>query len=294
VNCGVHTLRLSLVLTALALALAATATGSTDSASQVRGCAKSTLPLVTPGQLTLATDNPLEKPWWSGPATRAPWQGANPYNAKGYESAVAYAIAKRLGFAGRQVTWQPVPEAQALQPGAKPFDFYLGQVTYGSVRDRDVDFSNAYYHLPIAFLARRPNVFSRVRTVAAVKLAYLGVQSGTPGHRYVVRYIKPNVGPIIYDTYASALGAMAFDQISGIVLDLPTAYALRSRVPGGGVIVGQFARKGTPQRFALVFPQGSKLRACVNKALAQLWNRGTIKKLQTRWLTPAGGQRILR
>jgi ABC-type amino acid transport substrate-binding protein len=32
----------------------------------------------------------------------------------------------------------------------------------------------------------------------------------------------------------------------------------------------------------------------VNKALAQLWANGTVKKLQNRWLTPAGGGRIIR
>ena len=81
--------------------------------------------------------------------------------AKGYESAVAYALAKRLGFSGRQVDWVPVTEAQALQPGSKPFDFYLGQVTYGSVRDRDVDFSYGYYLVPLALLARRTNPYSK-------------------------------------------------------------------------------------------------------------------------------------
>jgi polar amino acid transport system substrate-binding protein len=295
VNSGANILRLGLGLTALALALAATATGSPDSASQVRGCAKATLPLVTPGQLTLATDNPLRKPWWNGPATRDPWKGANPYTAKGYESAVAYAIAKRLGFIGRQVTWMPVPQAQALQPGSKPFDFYLGQVTYGSVRDRDVDFSYGYYNLPIAFLSPRTNPYSKARNLPTLKrLAYFGLVAGTTGHRYVDRWIKPSQGPIYYDTYESALSGLAFGQVSGIATDLPTAYALRPRVAGGGVIVGQFPKKGTPQRFALVFAQGSKLRACVNKALAQLTNNGTIKKLQTRWLNPAGGQRVLR
>ncbi len=295
VNCGANILRLGLGLTALALALAATATGGPDATSQVRGCAKATLPLVTPGQLTLATDNPLRKPWWNGRATRSPWRGANPYTAKGYESAVAYAIAKRLGFAGRQVTWTPVPQAQALQPGAKPFDFYLGQVTYGSVRDRDVDFSYGYYAVPMAFLARRTNPYSRARTLATLKhLAYFGIVAGTPAHNYVLRHIKPSQGPIYYDSYESALSGLAFDQVSGIATDLATAYTLRPRVAGGGVIVGQFPKKGTPPRFALVFAQGSKLRACVNKALAQLTNNGTIKKLQTRWLNPAGGQRILR
>jgi polar amino acid transport system substrate-binding protein len=283
---------LGVALAALALVLAATATGSPESTSLVRGCPKSTLPLLTPGQLTLATDNPATRPWWNGAPTRAPWKVSNPYSTKGYESAVAYAIAKRLGFSGREVTWLPMPADQALQPGAKPFDFYLGQVTYGDRRDRAVDFSYGYYFVPMALLSPLGGALHQAKTLAAVRLAYVGVV-GPASSRYVALHIRPNAGPIGYDSYDSALGGLSYGQIAGIVLDLPTAYVLRARIPGGK-IVGQFPRKGSQQRFALVFAKGSKLRACVNKALGQLWANGTIKKLQTRWLTPAGGGRILR
>jgi polar amino acid transport system substrate-binding protein len=286
-------LGLGIALVALALVLAATATGSPAAQPVIQGCAKSSLPLVTPGQLTLATDNPARRPWWNGAPTHAPWKVSNPYSTKGYESAVAYAVAQRLGFSGREVSWMPMSVEQALARGEKPFDFYLGQVTYGSVRDRAVDFSYGYYLLPIAFLSRRGNPWSGARSLATVKTAFLGVVYGSPAHRYVVRFV-PSVGTVAYDSYDSALASLAYDKIGGVVVDLPTAYKLRNRVPGGGVIVGQFPRKGDSQRYALVFEQGSKLRACVNKALAQLWSNGTIEKLQARWLTPAGGGRILR
>lgn len=285
-------LGLGFALTALALVLAATATGSPESPSLVRGCAKATLPLLTPGQLTLGTDNPARRPWWNGQPTRAPWKTSNPYSAKGYESAVAYAVAKRLGFSGREVTWVPMPADQALQSGAKPFDFYLGQVTYGNVRDRAVDFSYGYYFVPMALLSPLGGALQNAKTLAHVRGAYVGVV-GPASWRYVTLHIRPNAGPIGYDTYDSALGGLSYGQIAAIVLDLPTAYLLRARLPGSKII-GQFPRKGSKERFALVFANGSKLRACVNKALAQLWANGTIKKLQARWLTPAGGGRILR
>jgi polar amino acid transport system substrate-binding protein len=277
-------LGLGFALAALALALAATATGSPDSESVVAGCPKAGLTLKTPGRLTLATTNPARKPWWAGKPSRAPWKGANPYSTQGYESAVAYAIAKRLGFSWRQVDWQPVAEAQALEPGAKTFDFYLGQVTYGSIRDRAVDFSSPYYFVPQALLSRRGLPSAGARKIAEVRIQWLGVLAGTTGHAYTGRYIRPVSGPLAYDSEDGVLYALERGRpITGIVLDLPTAYKLRTRVTGG-VVVGQFPRRKSNEHFALVFEQGSPLRGCVNKALAQLKKRGTLAALQKRWL----------
>jgi polar amino acid transport system substrate-binding protein len=286
-------LRLGLALPTLALALAATAAGSTDSVEQVKGCAKSTLPLKTPGTLALATDDAARWPWWGG-AAKAPWKAANPYTGKGFESALAYAIAKRLGFSGREVAWQAVPTGQAYGPGAKSFDFYLGQVTYSPARDRDVDFSGGYYLIPQAFVSRSVYSVAGAKTLEGVRFTYMGVQFGTPSHRYVMRHIRPHVGPMVYDSYDTALDALARGvQIRGVVIDLPTAYRFRTRV-ANGIIIGQFPNKGSRDRYALVFEKGSQLRYCVNKALSQLVANGTVKKLQTRWLTPAGGGRVLR
>ena len=93
---------LAVGLTVLALGLAATATGGPSAPAAIPGCAKASLNLVEDGQLSLATDNPAFPPWWGG-APKKPWQISNPASGKGYESAVAYAVAKQLGFSKRQV-----------------------------------------------------------------------------------------------------------------------------------------------------------------------------------------------
>ncbi len=288
-----HAAALGLALGALALALAATATGSTGSTEQVQGCAKSTLALKTPGRLTLATGNPAARPWWNGTPVE-PWKKSNPSTGKGFESALAYAVAKRFGFSKRAVTWIPLSVEEATQPGEKPFDFYLGQVRYSPAHDRNVDFSSGYYLVPQALLSRSALPLSRAKKLSEVRPAYLGVVAGTVSHRYTVRHIRPNVGPIAYDAMETVLASLERGFMThGLVVDLPTAYQIRGRVTGG-VIVGQFPNKGSRDRFALVFEQGSSLRKCVNKALGQLQANGTVKKLQSTWLTPAGGQRLLR
>jgi polar amino acid transport system substrate-binding protein len=288
-----HAFGLGCVLAALALALAATATGSTETSGAIPGCTPGTLALKTPGQLTLATDNPAARPWWNGTPV-APWKKANPASGTGLESALAYAVAKRLGFPKRKVTWLPLSVVQATQPGTKPFDVYLGQVTYTPARNRDVDFSNGYYSVPQALLTRAEWPVAGVRRIAHLSHTYLGAPVGSVSMRYIERHIRPRVGPMYYDTYETALPALERGvQIKGIVVDLPTAYRYRSRI-ANGMIVGHFPLKKSRERFAMVFEQGSPLRRCVNKALSQLQANGTVKKLQNRWLTPAGGGRLIR
>src|SRR5918999_5574346 len=166
-------------LASLALALAATATGNPESQAQIPGCAKANLNLLNEGRLTLGTDNPAFPPWWGGGETRRPWKVSNPYSGQGYESAVAYAVAQRLGFRRNQVDWRAVPFPQSYRPGQKNFDWYMAQVSYAPERDRAVDFSNAYYYVNQALVGRRGTAIASARTRAALRPYRLGAQLGT-------------------------------------------------------------------------------------------------------------------
>ena len=68
----------------------AAAAAGTSSSSAAGACTKSTLALHSPGVLTVATDSPAYPPYF---------EDNKPSNGKGFESAVAYAIGKKLGFA---------------------------------------------------------------------------------------------------------------------------------------------------------------------------------------------------
>jgi polar amino acid transport system substrate-binding protein len=140
------------VLASLALVLAATATGSPSAPAQSGSCAKANLNLVNDGRLSVATDNPAVPPWWGG-AQKKPWEVSNPASGKGYESAVAYAVAKQLGFSKGQVGWSAVPFNNSFRPGNKPFDFYMAQVSFAPERAKNVSFSNSYYFVNQAVVA---------------------------------------------------------------------------------------------------------------------------------------------
>ncbi|HWQ23401.1 MAG TPA: ABC transporter substrate-binding protein [Gaiellaceae bacterium] len=285
----------ALALTTLALSLAATAAGRPDAPAAIPGCAKSSLNLLQPGKLTLATDNPAFPPWWGGGETRKPWKVSNPYSGQGYESAVAYAVARQLGFAKGEVEWRAVPFAQSFRPGKKNFDWYMAQVSYTPERDKAVDFSNAYYFVNQALVGRKGTGIARARSIADLRPYRLGAQLGTTSYQYIVDFIRPSSKPLAYDTNDLAVQALKNGQIDGIVVDLPTAFYVTAVQVEDGVIVGQFPnRGGSRERFGMVFEQGNPLRRCVNKALNRLWANGTIKALQNRWLARVGGAPVLR
>jgi polar amino acid transport system substrate-binding protein len=274
-------------LTSLALVLAATATGSPAKPAQSGSCAKANLDLVADGKLSLATDNPAFPPWWGG-AAKKPWEVSNPASGRGYESAVAYAVARQLGFPRSQVTWSAVPFNNSFRPGNKPFDFYMAQVSFAPERARNVSFSNAYYFVNQAVVANAGTAISRVRTVAGLRPYKLGAQVGTTSYNYITRFIRPSQSPSVYDSNNDAIAALNAGQIDGIVVDLPTAFFVVAVQLDDGTIVGKLPQRGPRERFGMVFEKGSSLVRCVNRALNRLWANGTIKGLQRTYLAQAG------
>ena len=126
-----------LVLAPLALALLACAPEEEkETVTEADSCATEDLPLRTPGTLTIGTDSPAYPPWF---------EDNKPANGKGYESAVAYAVADQLGFDAAQVKWVKVPFNSSYAPTEKKFDFDINQVSITPARQKAVDFSDGYY-----------------------------------------------------------------------------------------------------------------------------------------------------
>jgi polar amino acid transport system substrate-binding protein len=249
-----------LALTTLALALAATATGRSSSPAAIPGCAKASLNLVEEGRLSLATDNPAFDPWWAGGSKDKDWEINDPTTGKGYESAVAYGIAKRLGFTKAQVSWQAVPFLKSFAPGKKSFDFYLAQVSNKPERRKAVTFSASYYVVNQAVAALKSNPISKVRSLAGLKKYRLGASVWTTSYR----------------------------QIDGMVHDFPSmGYVTNVQIPGS-TVVGRLPTQGPKEHFGFVFEKGNPLVRCVNKAINAMRAEGTLKKLEVRWLGQTG------
>lgn len=281
----------ALALTTFALALAATAIGSTAepaAQSQIPGCTRASVNLVEEGRLSLATDNPAFEPWWFGGSKSKAWEINDPRTGKGYESAVAYGIAKRLGFTKAQVTWQAVPFLKSFAPGKKSFDFYIAQVSNRPERRKAVTFSASYYVVNQAVAALKTNPIAKVRSLAGLKRYRLGASVGTTSYDYIVRYIKPNQSPRVYDTVNDVVTAVKTRQIDGMVHDFPSmGYVTNVQIPGS-TVVGRLPTLGPKEHFGLVFQKGNPLVRCVNKAINAMRRDGTLKKLEVRWLGKTG------
>lgn len=256
-------------------------------------CAKDGLALTTPGTLTIGADNPAFPPYFQGPAegetATEPWEFGDPNNGQGFEAATAYAIAESLGFTRDEVTWIPVPFNNAIQPGDKPFDLYLTQVSYSEERTQAVDLSDGYFDLVQSVVGLADNPIASVTTVAGLKDFKLGAPVGTTSLAYITDVIAPTADPAVYDTLDAAIQAVTAKQIDGVVVDLPTAFFITAVQLEGGTIVGSLPSAGQEvEHFSVVLDKGSPLTPCVNEAIAAITADGTLAAITDEWITAQG------
>lgn len=243
-----------------------------DSASASEGSLKT----VTPGKLTIATGEPAYSPWV---------EDNDPASGKGFEAAVAYAVAGKLGFANADVVWVRSTFDAAIAPGAKDWDFNLQQFSITEERRNAVDFSSPYYTTAQAVVSLKGSPVAGATTVAELKGALLGAQTGTTSHRMLTETVAPTTAPSIFNNSQDTVQALKGGQVDAIVVDLPTALYLVAAELDGGVVVGQFADTSGGDQFGLVLPKGSALTAAVTGAVDALRADGTLDSLAKTWLS---------
>jgi polar amino acid transport system substrate-binding protein len=270
-----------------AVAAAAVAAPTTTSAS---------CPTVTDGQLTIGTDNPAFPPWFGGGTKTSNWKINDPATGQGYESAVAYAIAKKLGYDKSKVKWTYVPFNKSFAPGPKSFDFDINQISITPARAKVVSFSRPYYDVNQAIVVNKGTKIAAVRRIKGLASYKLGAQLGTTSYAFIKDRIKPSQQPAVFNSNAAAVLALKNKQIDGLVVDLPTAFYVTAVQVPNGKILGQFENRGTTStdHFGVVLAKGNPLTACVNRAITSLRLRGTLKRLQQLWLAKATGAPILK
>jgi polar amino acid transport system substrate-binding protein len=249
----------------------------TTSAAPTDECAPDQLPLRSPGTLTIGTDSPAYEPWFVDD---------DPTNGKGFESAVAYAVAGQLGFSQEQVTWVTVPFNTSYKPGAKEFDFDINQISITPARAEVVDFSDGYYSAAQAVIALKDSPVAGVTSVAELADYNLGAQTGTTSLSAIRDVIKPANDPAVFEDTNAAKQALLNGQVDAILADLPTAFYITAVEIPKASIIGQFQPEtGKQEEFGMLFEKGSALVPCVNGALEALTANGTLDTLQTQWLS---------
>jgi len=260
--------RLAIILGSTA-ALGLASCGNDDSSS---AC-----PTIESGKLTIATGTPAFEPWVVGDA---------PESGEGFEAAVAYAVAGELGFTNENIVWVRTGFDEAIQPGAKNFDFNLQQYSITEERKATVSFSDPYYSTNQAVVGFADSPVASATKVSELKELKFGAQSGTTSLDFINNVIKPTNEPFVYDDNAGAKAALEAKQIDAIVVDLPTAFYISAVEIEGSKVIGQFPLSDAvaADNFGLLFDKDNKLVDCVNTALGALKESGKLAEIEKTWL----------
>ena len=219
-------------------------------------CGPDALPTLAAGTLTIATSEPAFEPWMVD---------NDPANGKGYESAVAYAVAEQLGFGKDQVTWTRVgfDEAHDNRSG---LDFDINQFTITDDRKKVVDFSSGYYTVTQTVITIDGSPIERGDDA--------GRSQGRPARRderhdqpaAITDMIEPAKTPRCSTTTRLAAQALQNGQIDGLVVDLPTAFYMTGAQLDDGKVIGQLqAPSGQAEQLGLLLAKDSPLTACVSQ-----------------------------
>jgi polar amino acid transport system substrate-binding protein len=258
------------------------ASDSSSASPTADACAKDSLQTQSPGTLTIATDKPVYPPWFVDD---------KPENGKGFEGAVAAAVAEKLGFAPDDVTWTRVAFNNVFKPTPKNWDFDINEFSITAKRKQALDFSSPYYAVAQAVVTTKGSKAAAAKSVADLKDLTIGAQVGTTSLQAINGVIAPTKKPRVYNSNHDVVSALKNGQIDALVTDLPTAFFMAGvQLDPKGKIVGQLATVGEtpPEQFGLVLDKNSPLTTCVSKAVDALRSDGTLDSLVDKWLSQGG------
>jgi len=237
--------------------------------------------------LTVATGDPAFPPWWEGGTSdeHSKWTLNDPYLGRGFEGAVTFEVAERLGFPEHRVRFVPIDFNDSFAPGPKGFDFVLQQISYLPERMEGVDFSDGYYDVNQALVSVQGSPIALATSLEELNDARLGAPIGTTSLKYIEDKIKPSTQPTVYDDLTAAVQGLKNGQVDGIVVDLPSASYITEEQISNGVIVGRLPTAGSQEHFAMAFEKGSPLVECVNLALQEMKDDGTLDEIRREWLS---------
>jgi polar amino acid transport system substrate-binding protein len=241
--------------------------------------AADTLETFTPGKLTIATGNPAWAPWVIDD---------KPESGEGFEAALAYAVAEKLGFAKEDVVWVRTDFDTAIQPGPKDFDFNLQQYSVTEERKQVVDFSSSYYKEPLVVVMKKDSKFAGAKTLADLKGALFGAASGDIAVQFTTELIAPDQEPQVYNNLADVFSNLNSGQIDATILGLLSAnyvVNIEGEQITDGIILGKIVgSEEKTEGLGLLLSKDNPLTPAVSAAVDALWADGTIDKLKSEWL----------
>ena len=231
-----------------------------------------------PGKLTVATGNPAWEPWV---------MNDDPESGEGFEAAVIYALAEKMGFSKDDVVWTRTTFDEAYAPGEHEWDLNIQQVSITEDRAKAIDFSPAYFRPTQAIIAKKDNKYAKGTSCADFADATFAVMIGTTAFDYVKDIIKggSEEGIDIFNDNSDAVAAVDNGQADVLVTDTPqSVYMVESEQLADGVVVGQIPGTEDPDGLGITLAKDSPLTPFVTEAMNAILDDGTVQGLIDKWL----------
>ncbi|MFF4020419.1 transporter substrate-binding domain-containing protein [Streptomyces sp. NPDC001843] len=256
-----------LVLVAAA-ASGCTSTGNGGSGSKT---AAGGVRLVKAGQLTTCTHLPYP-----------PFQSEIDGKVQGFDVSLVDLVAKDLGVKQAIVDtpFENFKTGAFLNSGQ--CDLAAAGMTITAERKKNVDFSDPYFNATQAVLVDKKSGIDSLADVKA-KGKKLGAQAQTTGEDYVK---KQGYDPVSFESSDAVLNGLRTGQVQAVVIDYPVVQGwLKDKANAARFKTVDNINTGEQYGFT-VKKGNTKLRAAINKALADAKADGTYKKLYEKWIGP--------
>jgi len=213
----------------------------------------------------------------------SPWfVGGDPANGRGYESAVAAAVAKQLGYPAGAVAWTTTDPTKVVLGKASGFDVALDQFATPQGTTGPVDYSTGYFSISDSVVAKSNTGASRATGLSDLKR--LRVAAFPPSTDSSTAAAQLSAAAHRYPSAAAGLAAVRSGAVDVAIVPTPLAVT----AGGGLTVIGQLENPMVqPQQFGMILPKKSALTSCVSAAIDQLRVTGALKTLLQRWVPAA-------
>ena len=232
---------------------------------------------VQSGKLTVATGNPAWEPWV---------MNDDPESGEGFEAALIYALAEKMGFAKEDVVWTRTEFDEACAPGSHDWDLNIQQVSINDDRKKAVDFSPAYFVPTQSVIVRGDSKYADATKCSDLADATIAVMVGTTADEFVKASITGGDDTNIeyYNDNSDAAAAVTNGQADALVTDTPQAvYMAESAQVENGKVVGQIP-DSSDAGLGITLGKDSPLTPFVTDAMNALIEDGTVDNLVQTWL----------
>ncbi|WP_251153162.1 ABC transporter substrate-binding protein [Cellulosimicrobium sp. Marseille-Q4280] len=266
-----------------ALTLAACSSGGTDGGDAATtdgaapsgdaACEAGALPTLTDGVLTVGAGEPY-----------LPWYVGEPESGEGFESALIYAVADRLGYAAEDVQWETVTFEQIVSPAVKPFDVAAYQTSITDERRQAVDFSSPYLTTRQGVIVMEDGPYADATSLADLDGARIGVTAAQTSLTLSEAAFGEDADISPYSAAGDGMQALQSGTIDAMVMDVDQGMAASTEYFPDSVVIGTLPDEGVVEQYGLVLDVGSPLTDCVSQAVDALEEDGTLAELRTTWL----------